>query len=272
MRITVLDNNVKSAWEWDINNVLCPKTFIKDAVDLNIKRIYITCSTGTLKTYGNEYDNFIKLAAQNGIWVEALCGDAPWALECNCHYTEDFVNTVLDFNTSHYNKFSAVHLDIEPHCLADWDINKEDYMTQYIKNMQEIRRIIDRFNSNHNSNVGLTVVQPRWIWQVNDINGNPVLPQLMSIVNEIAVMDYTVWMDDYILNGLKFLELADVYNTEITIGSEFLTTESVSLSMKTSLELEDYFTQGLKQFKLHPSFKQLGMHSVTFYKEYLESN
>lgn len=261
----------KAAWEWDIAHVLDPMPFIQDAHQLGINRVFITASLNQIACHPKEYDEFIRLCSLNHIWVEALSGDATWGRTDGLKYLLDYIYEVLNFNNKHKNKFSAVHLDIEPHTGegVDWDRDQEVLMQEYITNFTVARCLINAHNVAHNDSIRLVSVQPRWIWQVQ-VDGESCMPKIMKLADEIAVMNYTRDIGDYITNAGMFLTEAQKQGKAVTIGSEFLPEiQDVTMSVIDGELLNSFFDLAQNECACNHSFKQFAVHSLTAYKRYM---
>lgn len=271
MHIQSLSTVTKAAWEWDISHVLNPVPFINDAIQLGVNRVFITASLNQIACHPQEYDEFIRLCNLNNIWVEALSGDATWGRIDGVRYLLDYMYEVFEFNNRHCNRFSAIHLDIEPHTgeNCDWDINKESLMQQLIYNLTVARSLVDSHNKANNDALRLISVQPRWIWEVN-VGQESCLPKIMAQVDEIAVMNYTRSIIDYVSNAQVFFAEAEKQGKVITLGSEFFPeVTDVTMAKISSDLLHSFYEVAITESQKASCFKQLAVHSLSAYKSYI---
>lgn len=272
MQIQSLSTQNKAAWEWDIAHVLDPQPFIQNAIELGINRVFITASLEQIVRYPIEYDEFIRVCNLNHIWVEALSGDATWGRANGVKYLLDYLYEVFNFNHKYSNRFSAIHLDIEPHTGegVDWEQDKEKLMRELILNLTVARCLINSHNVAYYDAIRLVSVQPRWIWQVN-VDGESCMPKIMEAVDEIAVMNYTRDIGDYIVNASKFLIEASNQGKAVTIGSEFLPEiQDVTMSVIDADLLNSFYEVAFDTCRKDHSFKQFAVHSLTAYKNYVQ--
>ncbi|MCQ2433438.1 MAG: hypothetical protein MJ175_12625, partial [Clostridia bacterium] len=79
-----------------------------------------------------DIQSFIRSAAERGIWVAWLAGDARWILDGNSGGDEQ-VETYLDYqkNAPENLRFYALHLDVEPHQLAEFREDRASTLQLY---------------------------------------------------------------------------------------------------------------------------------------------
>lgn len=86
---------------------------------------------------------FIDLAHAQGTDVEYLDGEALWVAEdTNTQHPKNTCEAVVAFNqsrTTSDERFDGVHFDIEPHQLANWNVNG-NYNSAYIRRWKEVLR------------------------------------------------------------------------------------------------------------------------------------
>jgi len=101
-----------------------------------------------------------------------------------------------------------------------------------------------------------------------------LVEQLLEIVDEVAVMNYTQSVDDFMDRGSKILEIADNYeNKGIRIGVEFLRADKdVTLFKFTPEEIIEYIETAKVEFDKYESFHGFAIHDYDSYYDYVNRN
>lgn len=78
--------------------------------------------------YREAYKPLVSELQSNGISVHALGGTPDWALDNSG--VQSFIDALNAYNTNAtpLETISRIHFDIEPHTLADWNINHDTYI------------------------------------------------------------------------------------------------------------------------------------------------
>ena len=85
-----------------------------------------------ISEYYLKIDNFISLAKEKGISVDAEAGWSDWAEPENAYKAQEIMNFVDHYNGSHEHKFRAVQFDVEPYLLPTYEDNKEEILTKFV--------------------------------------------------------------------------------------------------------------------------------------------
>lgn len=181
---------------------------------------------------------FIQLAAENDIDIELLAGDPLWALSEYHLDALSFVDAVIDFTETYpVHKPTAIHLDIEPHGLAEWsddpnDIVNHQIARQYLELLTSIRNRIEVSNQTLKLNIDITF----WYDQIEMSyagTNRSLTEHLMHIVDGVSVMSYRDTVDGP--NGVMAL-VASELETGNTLGVD------VFIALETNGGLDDYLT------------------------------
>ncbi|GED68294.1 hypothetical protein BRE01_19960 [Brevibacillus reuszeri] len=83
------------------------------------------------------YRAFIKQARDANIKVEALGGDPNWAYTANRQSISDLISWVKAYNQTAKaeERFSGIHVDIEPYLLPEWKKDQAKIVNQWLKNV-----------------------------------------------------------------------------------------------------------------------------------------
>ena len=259
-------NSYKRTWEWNSTTIDNPTILINDLTSKNLSNVVVNCGYDTvtktpyLKNNVGKYDTFIQQATSKGIKVEGIYSNNDWALTSNYTSLANSVKEVLNFNATHRNRFSAIHLDIEPYLLSDWQTNSNSILQQYVSNLSNIRTLINSHNKKNKDSIKLVIDIPFWFNQYN-VNGKNYVDSLLEKVDKIVVMDYTQNDLDFINRGVDILNIADKYtNKKVVIASEFQSDYTdVTLYAKSLTELGSYTNNALSEFQKHISFDSLSV-------------
>jgi len=225
-----------------------------------------------LRENHEKYNSFIKIASQNEIKVEALYGTPEWALEKNYDSFEGQVKDVLNHNKDYKEgRFTAVHLDIEPNGLKEYEENKKKILEEYVQNLKKIRKLIDKHNKKNSDELQIVIDIP--------INyEEQVINNLLDSVDEIVVMNYFSKIETYKKKGQKIMSIVDEYNKnnnsykKVKIASEFQPYEELkynTLYYMNKNELKEYLRKGITEFKKYDCYNGVVMHEYEYYKSYL---
>jgi hypothetical protein len=225
-----------------------------------------------LRKNHEKYSNFIKMAGENGITVQALYGSPKWALEKHLDGFSEQINDVLFHNKKYIeSRFSAIHLDIEPHTLPEWKENKKLIAKQYINNLKYIRELVDRHNDANEDNLLLIIDIP-----VN--YDESLLNELLDIVDEVTVMNYFNNLKTFVNKGKDILNVVEKYNTmkssnkKVRIASEFQPYSEIkynTLYFMSEKEIIKYFKSAIPEFEKFNCFSGIAIHEYESYKSYI---
>lgn len=263
-------------WLWDATYIK-KESAVADLRDQGISTVYLNAGWEPkekefyLKENPKLYSSFIQKANQKGIEIEALYGNPEWALKENLSSLKGEVQTVLNYNKKNKNaKFTAIHLDIEPHLFPNWKGNEVSLLNEMVANLKEVRKQIDTHNKKTNDQLKLAIDVPAWYTQY-EIDGGVAHKVLLEIVDEVGVMHYTKNEDYYLEGAIPYLEVAAMLNKQVSIGSEFQNDYAeVSLATMPMEWTKAYLEEGVRTFNEYPSFKGLALHEFHTFSEYVD--
>ncbi|MGG1660096.1 hypothetical protein [Brevibacillus sp. NRS-1366] len=125
-----------ATWIWDAKLISSQtEEIVAFAQENNINLIYLHIEPTRVSPQA--YQTFIKVANQAKIKVEALGGDPNWAYTANRQSISDLISWVKAYNQGARadERFSGIHVDIEPYLLADWKKDQETIVNQWLKNV-----------------------------------------------------------------------------------------------------------------------------------------
>lgn len=134
----------KAMWSWRDSDILTTKAqqnLINFAVANKITVLYVSAQW-LMRDYPNQLAQFINLAASKGITVELLLAHHEWALTVNHQLAVDQVYKANAFVRSLTGaKPTALHFDVEPHSLPNWQQNQVNYGNQLIDLYIKLSRV-----------------------------------------------------------------------------------------------------------------------------------
>ncbi|MGY4691437.1 hypothetical protein [Salibacterium sp. K-3] len=128
--------NYRGTYIWEAETLINEKDrIIEFAKEKNINLLYTRLD---LTRSHNAYSDFVEKANAEGIEVHAMGGHPSWALKEEESRMMDLVEYVKTYNESveEGQKFSGIHLDIEPYTEPSWAENQQDILAQWMDNIE----------------------------------------------------------------------------------------------------------------------------------------
>lgn len=142
-------------WVWtSLSNMSTAQMqqIINEAATNNFTAIYITIDDyltiaalpdGTekqqkLQDYNNAIGQFLSLAAQKNIAVDAEAGWRDWAELQNTGEANRIMVFVSAYNQAHVQKFRGIQYDIEPYLLSQYGDDQEAVLTRYVQLIDQL--------------------------------------------------------------------------------------------------------------------------------------
>ncbi|USG64376.1 hypothetical protein NDK47_19775 [Brevibacillus ruminantium] len=211
------------------------------------------------------YARFIKEAAKNGIRVEALGGDPTWGLKENREHIQAFIEWVKSYNfNAHENeRFSGVHLDIEPYLLPEWENNQNDTLVEWLSNMDFVAREVKSLG-----HMEVTLDLPFWINKI-EIPGYHdyyLGTWILKRFNTIALMDYRNYAqgdDGIVANALAVVKEASSMGKSVIVGVEMGNSNEggkTTFYEKGYRKMEEELEIAQKELGKHGGFRGFAIH------------
>lgn len=122
-------------WLWDTTQIkTAPDSVLSFAETNDLNVIYLQINRDVQNSY---YKSFIHKASLAGIEVEILDGRPSWGLASAREGLVSFINWIEAYQNEaeETEKFSGIHLDIEPHVLPEWKENRDEVVSQWQSNV-----------------------------------------------------------------------------------------------------------------------------------------
>lgn len=126
-----LEQSSISTWLWDTEKIAEEQTDILTFLDKeNVDVLYLQISKSMDKEL---YRDFIAKATEQDLEVHALGGSKEWATKESEQEFQDYLQWIQLYQESakKEERFTGIHLDVEPYLHKDWEKNQSAYVKQY---------------------------------------------------------------------------------------------------------------------------------------------
>lgn len=130
----------KATWFWETPLIKdSTPEILEFANSQGINVFYLQMNRDVRPEY---YRDFIRKAGRQGIEVHVLGGAPNWALESERHRLETFIEWTAEYQAAAApnERFTGIHVDIEPHVLGEWRTNYDSVVRQWQNN---VRYLVD---------------------------------------------------------------------------------------------------------------------------------
>lgn len=168
---------------------------LKDVTQKNIKA----------NEFNNSVSEYLRIANQNNIKVNALAGGTQWSTKDHWYLNELIIKSVYEFNIVHLDKFKGIEFDVEPYATKEFKNNPSETLTEFIDYVAKAYDSTDATFKDVAMPLGFSV--PFWLDENGDgikqikINGVSLYPiqHLIEIVNShkgtLTIMAYRNALD-----------------------------------------------------------------------------
>lgn len=183
-------------WVWDLNRLLGGDSAKVDSAVSFLKEHQVVAvylyAPGSIAESAELplYRSFIEAARGQNIDVHALGGEREWALKEQSPGLTAFLQRVADYNDSvpAEDRFTGVHLDVEPYSLPEWDSDQSDV----IRNWKSVVSTAREFAWAHSLALGVDL--PFWLEGIpagSDGDSAKTLDAwMMANSDSVALMSY----------------------------------------------------------------------------------
>lgn len=266
--IEKIKNNAElSAWVWDSKEVASNDS-LKVAKKLSIDTLYIntgwneSTSEFFLKKHEHLYMTYIRKAFYQNLNVEALLSNNDWTLAENYDDMENQVNEVLKFNKKYRIGFEAIHFNVKPYLLNDWDTYGARYLTSYIINLSKIKKVVEQHNKETRDDLKIVVDVPWWYaYEYTDKN-TIAMQELLKVSDELVVENFTTNKSDFTSRFIDTLQFADnEENKQVSMAVMLVDSEKEvdSLAYMNVNDLVEFLNDGIVEFSKYESFKGIAI-------------
>lgn len=169
-----------------------------------------------------DYSRFIQQASYHKIKVEALEGDPAWGWKKHRGDLEDFIVWVASYNANvnEEERFSGIHLDIEPYLLPEWKTDQADVVEQWLANLEFAAKLADGSDG-----LKVTLDVPFWIHSVEvpGYRDYDVSDWMFKRFDTLVLMDYRDFaegIDGIVSHALAIVGKASAAKKSAIVGVE----------------------------------------------------
>jgi hypothetical protein len=124
-------NAAKSTWLWHTDEIIQNSTKIVDFASQNgVTTVYLQINKNIAEQH---YRNFIKSATEKGVKIYALDGAPDWVSPKGAVHQDQFFSWLKAYQSKVQpnERFTGVHLDIEPYIYSGWNSNYKKTVLAY---------------------------------------------------------------------------------------------------------------------------------------------
>ena len=211
----------KGTWIWDASSIVVQgRESLAFAEQQGVTKIYLYIDQ---RVAPQDYARFIQEARRNEIQVEALGGDPSWGRKDKRPYIKEFTDWVSSYNTNvtEEERFSGIHLDIEPYLLPEWKNDRKRVVEEWLSNMDFVARDVQLLGD-----LDVSVDLPFWVHliEVPGYDDYFVSTWMLKRFDTVVLMDYrnqAEGEDGIISNALAVLtEASTMENKSVIVGVE----------------------------------------------------
>ncbi|MFQ3544057.1 hypothetical protein Q7A53_08215 [Halobacillus rhizosphaerae] len=265
----------KATWIWNTSQIDGREAqAVEFAQEEKVNLIYLHVGKNDFDP--QTYRTFIKEAHQKGIEVFALGGDPAWALSKHEKSIDKFVQNVKEFNEKvpDEEKFSGIHVDIEPYLLPEWKKNQDQVIDQWTGNVKHLIR-----TAKANTNLKVSGDFPFWLYKVKDPETKESLGKWMiSQLDSITIMAYRDNIQGR--NGIKSIATPLVEQAANQQKSVIVAVNLMKMSdekhttfyNQSPAQMKGQLVELRKEFHGHPGFGGIAIHDYSHWKKWMKLN
>ncbi|RFU62469.1 amidase [Peribacillus glennii] len=207
----------KATWLWNpwmiVNDESGTIAFLEEK---NLNKVYLQIDRDIPVTV---YRSFIEKASSKGMKIYALDGAPQWVAPDGYKSLDRLMNWLKTYQneSSSFQKFAGVHLDVEPYLYSGWSTNQASTVKTY-------QALIMKAKSSATAiALALEADIPFWFDEISYKNtyGKGILAEWMiANTNSVTIMAYRDSASMIIELVAKEMALAAKYNKQLVIGVE----------------------------------------------------
>lgn len=253
----------QASWLWNTAEVLNEESrekFITFCKNRGITKVFLSINRKVISSIQQSSDlqTFIAHLHHADIKAAALMGEPTWVYEKNRQKMLRKIRFVLDYNANTIDpvRFDAIHLDIEPHSLAEWG----DYKQFLLNNLAETIKLANNLTSRGNQRLALEIDIPTFYHKID----KTVLEKIVQNTDVLTIMAYERRTADSVIKSIEhILGLANRMDKQVIIG----------LNAKEFAEkeiLENLIQNVGAKVSLEKSFSGFAIHDYHNYRDLVE--
>lgn len=284
----------RAVWVWEADT----EAMVRNArVATEVLRFAKRQQVTTLYLYADRYDGHNLLVDDPAAWrrllrrlhaaglrVEALLGSAflhteRYVLPERRQETLDMFRRIFDFNAASATpeeRFEAIHFDIEPHQLPEWDEDRDNLLLEYL----DLGRAILDLRQSAGQDLPIGPDIPFWLdsivleWEGRT---RSVAEHVIRLFDFVSLMDYrntAKGSDGIIAHAAIELDIAARAGRKVIIGVETGDGElpKVSFGNRRPQDMAEALAQTEAAFRDNPAFAGFAIHHYATWKAWLEKS
>lgn len=232
----------------------------------NATTVYLQIDPDVNQSY---YKAFIEKATAVNIKIHALDGSSTWVAKNGTKKQDALFSWLANYQSkaNAAQKFSAVHLDVEPYLYSEWSTNQ----AKTIKAYQDL--VVRAVNSGAKLNLPVSFDIPFWFDEVTYKNtyGNGFLAQwVIDQTSIVTIMAYRNTAEAIIQIAQTEIDYATKVNKKVVIGVETLQSsegEQVSFYTKNRAFMNDALATVSSTLNASSGFGGIAIHYYNSWKE-----
>lgn len=216
-KVTYASRTQLTTWLWDAHKIIKDSDkVIAELVSRNVNVLLLQIDDTVDVEY---YRQFIRKASLKEIKVEALDGAPQWVAENGAKLQQVFLDWLIKYQATaaKQEKFTGIHLDVEPYEHEHYDSNSAQYLEAYQTMIIRFRNQADKLRLNFGIDI------PFWFYGVNYQNqygsGN-MAEWLCKQVSNITIMAYRDTAKEILSISAAEMKLFQKYKVRGTIAVE----------------------------------------------------
>ncbi|MGE7947657.1 amidase [Lysinibacillus sp. NPDC093688] len=252
----------KATWLWDTTKIVEDESGVLSFLeDKQVKKLYLQINSDIAS---NDYKSFINKATTKGIKVYALDGAASWVSEEGYNMQDQLFEWLHTYNgnAATTERFSGVHLDVEPYLNSGWSSNQ-------VKTIESYQALLTRAKGDTDQlQLPLEVDMPFWFDEVSYNNqfGQGLLADwVIDQVESVSIMAYRDAAKDIIKIVEHEIDYAKKVNKSIVIGVETGASdegEKITFYDDGEAYMNKQLAQVQKQYANKTSYNGFAIHHV----------
>ena len=248
----------KATWLWNTQLIVNSTAGILSfAASQNVTLIYLQVNADL---DANVYQHFIAAASAQGITVQALDGAPSWALDSRRHELQATLDWITTYQqgASADEKFSGIHIDIEPYLLPEW---RTDQLTVIAGWQHSVESVVQAAHSLH---IPASADIPFWLHTLLTADKSATLSSwMMQQYDSITIMAYRDSASGILDVAEAQLAEGDAVGTPVYVGVETNPTSegnTITFYEEGAAYLNNQLARVTKQAGKHDSFAGIAVH------------
>ncbi|KAF2657739.1 hypothetical protein K491DRAFT_690802 [Lophiostoma macrostomum CBS 122681] len=207
----------RATWLWQselISDTSKVSEFISFATAQGVSRVYAGVNADISNA---DWQSFISACTANGVEVDALFGNPNWILGSGTPTLQAQLNWIEQYQgntTSEDQRFTGIHMDIEPWVLDDWEANKSSYVSILQTLVQQIRTFAS------GKGLSLATDLPFWANEIVTSDGSTLDVWMLDTIDSATFMTYRNNVDAFMDIAAAALKLAGTSEKEVWLAVE----------------------------------------------------